>query len=92
MFPEQVQLPISLHPVYYTEGYANSEGLVVSQKRRRDTTRIQIFSVFAFSLPASHEQIKASTTDLSTHCQCLKHQAWPTVTLGVTFSFMYDEI
>ena len=32
MFPEQVQLPISLHPAYYTEGYANSEGLVVSQK------------------------------------------------------------
>ena len=32
MFPELVQLLIPLHPAYYTEGYANSEGLVVSQK------------------------------------------------------------
>ena len=86
MFPELVQLAISLHPAYYTEGYANSEGLVVSQKQRRDTTRIQIFfqSLPFLYLPAM-SKLKASTTDLSTHCQCLKHQALLTVTLGVTF-------
>ena len=86
MFPELVQLAISLHPAYYTEGYANSEGLVVSQKRRRDTTRIQIFSQsLPFLYLPAMSKLKASTTDLSTHCQCLKHQALPKVTLGVTF-------